>query len=143
MNGLKTKHTPEIQNKENPVQKEQKFPPENGMRVTAVYSGPIPPPDHLAAYEKIVPGIAKQFLEEPHREAEHRRSLQVKMVDAQIKLANQGQNRAFLLACICLPLSFVAICLGYNLGGLGALIVSIGILVSIFIYGKTHKPNRS
>jgi uncharacterized membrane protein len=143
MNGLKTKHTPEIQNKENPVQKEQKFPPENGVRLTAVYSGPIPPPDHLAAYEKIVPGIAKQFLEEPHREAEHRRSLEVKMVDAQIRLASQGQTRAFLLACICLPLSFITIYLGYPLGGLSGLFLSIGILVSVFIYSKTRKSSRS
>jgi len=44
--------------------------------ITQTYSGPIPPPNFLMQYEQIVPGIAKRFLEEPHLEAEHRRSLE-------------------------------------------------------------------
>lgn len=112
-------------------------------QVTSLYSGPIPPPEHLMMYERMVPGIAKQFLEEPHQEAEHRRNIETKIVDAQIKLANKGQNRGFILASVCVAASFLAIYLGYPLGGLGALFLSIGAFISVFMYGKSHKSNRS
>ncbi len=55
-------------------------------QIIASYSGPIPPPHFLIQYEQIVPGIAKRFLEEPHLEAEHRRSLQKTIAQEQIKL---------------------------------------------------------
>jgi uncharacterized membrane protein len=111
-------------------------------QITAMYSGPIPPPDHLAMYEKMVPGIAKQFLEEPHREAEHRRRLETQLVEAQIKLANKGQILAFILASVTVFASFSLIYFGHNLEGLGTLLLSVGAFVSIFIYGK-HKSGRA
>ncbi len=107
-----------------------------------MYSGPIPPPDYLALYEKMVPGISKRFLEEPHAEAEHRRSLETKMVDAQIELGKRGQIIACCIASACVIGSFTAIFSGHNLWGLGALLLSVGAFVSVFIYGKNSKPNR-
>ena len=107
------------------------------------YSGPIPLPSHLAQYEKMVPGIAKKFLEEPHLEAEHRRALENKMVDAQIKLGKRGQFMAFSLALICIICSFMAIFLNHSLLGLGTLFLSIAAFVGVFIYGKNQKSTQS
>lgn len=40
------------------------------------FVGPTPPPHYLEQYERLVQGTAKRFLDEPHIEAEHRRSLE-------------------------------------------------------------------
>ncbi len=148
MVGLETENVLETQNKDSSVQHKKKLFPENKLhgptqQTALYYSGPIPPPEHLTMYEKIVPGIAKQFLEEPHREAEHRRSLESKMVDAQIKLAKKGQNIASILAFSCTFASFFTIYRGYSIEGLGALLLSIGLFIGVFIYGKNHKSGRS
>ncbi|MCX6989543.1 MAG: DUF2335 domain-containing protein [Chlamydiae bacterium] len=103
------------------------------------YSGPIPPPDYLIQYEKLLPGIAKKFLEAPYQESEHRRTLEVKMVDAQIKLGYRGQVIAGLIAGACVIGSFAAIYFGHSIEGLGTLLFSIGAFVGVFIYGKNKK----
>lgn len=106
----------------------------------SAYSGPIPPPDFLVQYEAMVPGIAKKFLEEPRLEAEHRRSLENKMVNAQTQLAARGQKMAFIIAVVCITASFAAIFLGHSLPGVSTLFFSITALVGVFIYGKNKKP---
>lgn len=109
------------------------------MTSFASYSGPTPPPVHLIEYEKIVPGIAKRFLEEPHTEAEHRRTLEKMMAHEQIKLSNRGQMMAFSLAGFCIVGAFTAIFMGHSLEGLGALITSIGVFACIFFYSKRRQ----
>lgn len=100
------------------------------------FSGPIPPPDYLGLYEKLVPGSAKRFLEEPHLEAEHRRALENLSLNQQINLSKRGQWMAFSLAFFCITAAFAAIFSGYDIAGLGALIASITAFVGVFIYGK-------
>ncbi len=105
----------------------------------AAYSGPIPPPHFLVEYEKLLPGIAIKFLEEPHREAEHRRSLEKMMVQKQVELASRGQIMAFVLASLCVILAFIAIFFGYSLAGLGVLVTSIASFVYAFCYEKKRQ----
>jgi len=102
----------------------------------ASYSGPIPPPNFLVQYEQMVPGIAKRFLDEPHIEAEHRRSLEKTMALEQVKIAKRGQIMAFSLATFCAVGGFGAIFLGYRLEGLGALVASIATFAYVFCYAK-------
>lgn len=106
--------------------------------VTSVqhYAGPIPPPEFLIHYEKLYPGIAKVFLEEPHIEAEHRRSLEKKMVEEQIRLSKRGQFIACCFGIFVLLGAFASIFLGYSLEGLATVVAAIGAFVSIFLYTK-------
>jgi uncharacterized membrane protein len=106
------------------------------VSITTSFLGPIPPPNFLELYEKLVPGTAKKFLEEPHLEAEHRRALEKEMVQEQINMSKRGQGMAFFLATFCVIAAFGAIFLGYDIGGLGALIVSITAFSGIFFYAK-------
>ncbi|MCI0381570.1 MAG: DUF2335 domain-containing protein [Chlamydiae bacterium] len=145
MNELETEKKIETKQENSSIQKRQGLPsssPSITGQLTSLYSGPIPPPDHLMMYEKMVPGIAKRFLEEPHLEAEHRRNLEKKMVEAKIELGKRGQIIACILASACVIGSFAAIFSGHNIWGLGALLLSIGGLISVFIYSKNHKPSR-
>ncbi len=103
------------------------------------FSGPIPPPSFLLEYEKLVPGIAKKFLEGPHIEAQHRRSLEKRMVEEQVRLSKRGQWMAFSLASLCVFAAFTSIFLGFDLAGVGALFVSVASFVGVFIYAKTSQ----
>lgn len=102
----------------------------------ASYSGPIPPPNFLVEYERMVPGIAKRLLNEPRLEAEHRRAIEKMMADNQLKLAKRGQKMAFTLASLCVIGAFGTIFLGYSFEGLGALLVSIAVFAGIFYNAK-------
>ncbi len=113
--------------------------PNNKQQISA-YSGPIPPPAFLENYEKLVPGSAKRFLEEPHIEAEHRRSLEQQLVNEQIKLSKRGQILAFTLASCAILGAFITIFLGYDLAGLGALLMSITALVGVFYCAQKKQP---
>jgi len=117
----------------------QKNSEQVSMTSFASYSGPIPPPNFLVEYEKMVPGIAKRFLDEPRIESEHRRTLESMMAQEQVKLANRGQKMAFSLASFCTIGAFVAIFLGYSLEGLGALVASIATFAYIFCYVKRRQ----
>lgn len=100
------------------------------------FSGPTPPPNFLEQYEKLVPGSAQRFLDEPHLEAEHRRALEKFMVNEQINLSKRGQLMAFFLAAICIIGAFAAIFFGYDIAGLGALFISVSPFLGVFIYAK-------
>lgn len=123
---------PESQN--NPDSK--KNPESSPIATFASYSGPIPPPNFLVEYERMVPGIAKKFLNAPHLEAEHRRNLEKMVTEKQLKLANRGQKMAFALASLCVVGAFGTIFFGYSLEGLGALLVSIAVFAGIFYHAK-------
>lgn len=118
---------------------ESKKKQEQGMGTIQAYSGPIPPPQFLAQYELLVPGIAKKFLEEPHIEAEHRRVLEKMIGQEQIKLAKRGQLMAFSLAICCILGAFWTIFSGHSIEGLGALLFSIAAFTGIFIYAKKRQ----
>jgi uncharacterized membrane protein len=114
----------------------QKKPETASVATFASYSGPIPSPNFLIEYERMVPGIAEKFLNEPHLEAEHRRTLEKMMAEKQIDLADRGQKMAFALASLCVIGAFGAIFFGHSLEGLGALIASIAVFAGIFYCAK-------
>lgn len=115
-----------------------------GSSTTAIatasyFSGPIPPPEFLKQYEELVPGIAKRFLEEPRLEAEHRRSLEKRMVEEKIRLATKGQWMAFTLALLSIAAAFTAIFLGYSLAGFATFLVAATGFAGAFIISKKHQ----
>src|ERR1700678_2045771 len=74
-------------------------------QIGAAFSGPLPPPQILAQYEQICPGSAQQLFDLVHKEGEHRRKQEVKLLDANIMAVNRqfdearlGQILAFLIA---------------------------------------------
>lgn len=126
-------NTPEVKNSPQMLQN-----PGGVGTVTSVtsFTGPIPPPNFLELYEQLVPGSAKRFLDEPHLEAEHRRSLEKLMVEGKIKAHTRGQWMAFTLAVICVVGALTAMFYGYSFAGLGTLLIAVTGLVGVFIYGK-------
>ena len=98
------------------------------------FSGPVPPPNYLIEYDRICPGISIKFLNAPHEEAEHRRKLELLIAQQQLSLYKRGQWMAFILANVCIIAAFVTIFLGYDVAGLGALLISASLFAGVFIY---------
>lgn len=59
------------------------------------YSGAYPPPSFVEHYEHIVPGAAREMLDEQKAEASHRRKLEAAAVRAQLRdrLAERGERK--------------------------------------------------
>lgn len=56
------------------------------------YSGPIPHPTILEEFDRIVPGAAKQIVDQAASETKHRQSLENKAMDAKIEIAKENIN---------------------------------------------------
>ncbi|HZM00290.1 MAG TPA: DUF2335 domain-containing protein [Planctomycetota bacterium] len=65
---------------------------------TTVFSGPLPPPQWLAEYERIQPGLSIRLIEQAEAEAGHRRAQAESSLAAESRHASRGQWMAFVLS---------------------------------------------
>ena len=77
------------------------------------FSGPIPPPDTLERYERLVPGGAERILRMAEQEAEHGRALQRATLDADVAarsraLEIEARGQLFALIVVVLGLAVTA-----------------------------------
>lgn len=91
------------------------------------WSGPLPPPQALEAFEQIAPGTAAKIIEEFQAEAAHRRALEVKQTDLIVRETHLGQASAIVFALSALGVAGYAAYIGAE--WIGA-IVGGGVIVS-------------
>jgi len=110
------------------------------------FAGPLPPPEILAKYEQLMPGIAERLMSLTETEASHRRHLESKSLDAQIEAFNNesseirlGQILAFSIGTITIISGAYTSVHGAEIAG--SLIGTGGVigLVTAFIYGRKGK----
>jgi len=113
------------------------------------FSGPLPPPEILSKFNEAVPGLANKIIDWAETEGNHRRLIETKSLDAEIKLNNRafderrlGQIFGFLIGTIAIVAGSVTAILGSPIAG--TLIGGSGVvgLVSAFLYSK-RKEERS
>lgn len=115
----------------------------SGLEIRAQhFQGPIPPPDTLAKYEKIIPGAAERILAMAEKQGNHRRNLEAKVIDKDSGRASRGQIFAFIITITIIVGGFVMVWQGKSLEGMASIIGAITALVGVFIYGKVSK-NRN
>jgi uncharacterized membrane protein len=116
------------------------------------FTGPVPPPELLHAYENALPGLADRLVSMAEKEGEHRRLQEAKALDAEIdhnnKLINsyvtdtrRGQLLAFLIGVFAIGVGGAVAVLGEP--EVGGLLGSGGIigLVSAFINGRKNNTS--
>lgn len=107
------------------------------------YSGPIPHPDHLEKYEKILSGSADRIIGMAENQSTHRQKLENKVVDAEIKYKNKGQIFGFIIALICIIGGILMIFFGKNIQGFATLLGTVVVLLGTFMYGnKNNNQNK-
>jgi len=121
------------------------FPQKNNHQVAVSqqsYSGPLPPPAAMAKYEEICPGSAERILKMAELQSEHRKHLECKVIEAQIKISQTGQIFALIIAVSCL-ISAV-ICAWCNQPWPASVLGGVTLVGSItaFITGKKQKDSN-
>lgn len=101
------------------------------------YKGPVPPPVWMEHYENIVPGSAKQMMDDAHEQSAHRRRMEEKEVDASIDNAKRGQWMGYSIGMTGvvggLGLAFLGISLG---AGVGLTLVGLAALAAVYVTGS-------
>lgn len=106
------------------------------------FSGPLPPPDILQAYEEIVPGSAKMIFDCFQKQSDHRIKLEDYAVRSQIFQSGLGQVFGFILSAGCVGASIYVSYLGFvelgvTLGG-----ITVVALATIFVKGKVAQSKN-
>jgi uncharacterized membrane protein len=100
------------------------------------YSGPLPHPEILGGYEKVLPGSADRIFKMAEKQLDHRISNENKLVNAENQIRLFGLITGFLIAIFGLG---GAVYLGYNGKTLESGIMSGGTLVglvTVFVKGS-------
>lgn len=104
--------------------------------VTEEYYGPLPLPEHLEKYDKILPGAAERIVLMAEKQQEHRMAAENSVLKTVNKARILGLIFAFILFLICLLLSGYALYLDKMTFAVGALLVGIAGGAVSFITGK-------
>ena len=99
--------------------------------------GPLPPPQDLAEYERILPGSADRIISSSEKQLNHRISIESQTIASQNKQSGLGQIFGFIIAIVGFLCSFGAICMNHAVAGTIIGTVDLVAPVSVFVYGKT------
>lgn len=106
----------------------------NGEVVVAErYEAPLPHPQILEEYDRIVPGSAKIIIDDFQANTEHIRYLQKTQLEEAISRDKKGQWMAFFLAICIIFLSCYSLYLGHVLVAGGTCLVALATLAIAFL----------
>lgn len=77
--------------------------------VAREFSGPIPPPESLAGYEKTLPGSADRILKMAEKQSEHRQNLEKREIEIEARDSLLGIILSFILGIGSLVVAFTSI----------------------------------
>ena len=97
-----------------------------------LYTGPLPPPEQLEVYERLMPGATKAFFEMFKKQSEHRQFIEREVVMSNVRSTTRGQWMAFTLFGTVAVLGFVTVFLGYTATGLIASMSNLAGVLALF-----------
>jgi uncharacterized membrane protein len=103
------------------------------------FSGPIPSPHVLKAYDLIEPGLAKDIVEMAKAQSKHRMQLESTVINGDGRRAWGGLIFGFVISCLALGGGIYLIDRGHDKYGALISTGSLGALVGIFVYGSNNR----
>jgi uncharacterized membrane protein len=108
--------------------------PQNQSRQMAMsYSGPLPPANQFAEYERTLPGAADRILALTEKEMEHRHQNEDVIVKKSMSLGGKGQIFAFIISFISMGVILVSILKNQPIAAIAPTIIALTGLSSVFI----------
>jgi len=103
------------------------------------FSGPLPPPNHLEQYERILPGAAERLLKMAEDQSLHRRNLETKVIHSGVSDSKKGLWFGLIMGLS--GFGLVGYCASLGLQLLAGIIAALdlGSLVGVFVYGSKQK----
>ncbi len=95
----------------------------------------MPPPEVLKKYNDILPGAAERIFSMAEKQSEHRRTLESKVIDSDIKRSKAGSIFAFVIGMTAILSGFILIYLDKDITGIFLGLGGLASLVSVFMVG--------
>ena len=108
------------------------------------FSGPVPPPEILQAYNKVMPDGAERILSMAERQSLHRQELEKIIVKGNSRHQAWGISAAFLLSIVTIAVGVFLIYNDKDASGLAIIIADLVALAGVFVYARqTQQKERS
>ena len=129
--------------------KKKKFPPQTPvpqqqqgqtfLTELRASSGPLPPPEVLAGYDRIVPGAAERIISMAENQARHRQQIEKIAIESDSKDARLGLYFGLTIGLVAVIGGVTCIMSGHEVGG--TIVGGTGLtgLVGVFVYGSTQR----
>lgn len=102
----------------------------------ASFVGPVPHPAIIRAYEEVHPGVAARIFGAWEAQASHRREMERKVIDADIRAEWRGLHLAFALALVAVLGGFALLFMDKEVYGIAAILTPLVALTGVFFYSK-------
>ena len=106
------------------------------------FQGPIPPPELLEQYDRIIPNGADRILTMAEQQQAHRQSIERTVVESGARRANLGLILGFILTLVFGLGSMFLISSGRDISGLVLFSGSLVGLIGVFIYQTKKRRNE-
>lgn len=100
------------------------------------FSGPLPPPNVVEGYERIMPGAATRLFDAAERQAAHRHELEKQVVAGNIKQAERGQWFGLIIGLAGIAAATFLMSQGLLTQGLVVFFTDIVALAGVFVVGR-------
>lgn len=122
-----------------PVQPSQSQLPSQRVSQSLTFQGPIPPPQLLEQYSKVIPNGAERIMAMAESQQKHRQSLESVVVLANVAAQSRGQVFAFLLAAVAISGGIWLIANDKNAAGLTSMISAVAGLLAVYVWGRVEQ----
>jgi uncharacterized membrane protein len=112
------------------------------IQISRTFSGPLPPPEELAKYERILPGAADRIIRMAEQQGTHRQDLESVALGANVTTQKWGLACAFVIAMSAIWGGVWISLKGMSGAGLTAIIGALAALVGVFVYGKSEQRKQ-
>ena len=113
------------------------------LEVESRFSGPLPPPELLARYDEIVPGMADRLMTTFEKQADHRMKLEMTVISGDTRRAWWGLVLAFVFGMVLLGASVYMIANGFEVAGIIVIVTELATLGGSLVYSTyTRRQER-
>lgn len=107
-----------------------------------VFQGPLPHPEILAGYDRVLPGAADRIIKMAEKNQLHRHALEAKVIPAGVVGERLAQILAFILYLATLASGTYLVSTGKDTAGLTEMLASTGVFAGLYIKGQIEKKRE-
>ena len=108
-------------------------------KIESSFKGPLPPPQVLDHYDKIVPGSAEKIISMWEQQVKHRQELEKKVITSDIRQSYFGAILGFVIAIATICAGTFLAYNGRPTEGLAAIISALVGLVGVYAWGSYQR----
>ena len=105
------------------------------FQTSFLHAGPIPPPEVMAQYEEVLPGLADRIMAEAERQTAHRQAAEMTVIRNDARQSMFGMAAGVVTVLAALAVAAIFVLQGQPWFGIVALLATITTLAGVFVHG--------